>query len=171
PYQYPSLRDTPQASLMPLDAVPQRSTAAYGKWSSDRVASRSVLPADSSAAPSNPLPATLSPVRCRCPRNIRSAASGNTVLAPDWAAPSSPRRSAHIAAPRTRQSRSPPATGSTARRKDAPPSAATPCARSTVPLVVAAALFDPFPCADSTNQRCGSHNLFSQGTQTFTTDC
>src|SRR5207245_6115924 len=54
-------------------------------------------------------------------------------------------------------SRAPPATGSTARRKDAPSSAANPCARSKIPLVVAAALFAPFPCAHSTNQGCGSH--------------
>src|SRR6266446_4920060 len=93
---------------------------------------------------------------------FRSAAYGNTAPAPDWAAPSSRRRSAYIAAPRSRQSRAPPATRSTARRKDAPPSAANLCAQSKVPLVVAASLFGPFPCAHSTNQRCGSHNLFSQ---------
>src|ERR1039458_411195 len=79
---------------------------------------------------------------------------------PDWAAPSAPHRSAHMAAPPRRQNHAPPATGSAVHRKNAARSVATPCARSKAPLVVAAVLFVPSPCVHSTDQRCGSHNLF-----------
>src|ERR1019366_9501710 len=151
---------TPAPSGTLLDAFPHRSAAASARWSSDPAASRSVPPPENCAAPANPPPSKQSRVRCRCPRNTQSAASGNTAPAPAKAAPSAPHRSARIAARPMRQSRAPPALGSAARRTDAPPSVANPCARSKAPLVVAAALFGPSPCAHSTNQRCGSHNLF-----------
>ncbi|SRR5258708_5547032 len=61
---------------------------------------------------------------------------------------------------KTRQTRAPPALGSDARRKGAPPSAVTPCARSTRALVVPASLSTHGPCAHSTDDFCGSHHPF-----------
>src|SRR5207248_8526377 len=83
---------------------------------------------------------------------------GSTAPAPDSAAPFAPRRTGCTAVPPIRQSCALPAVGSAVRKTDALPSAASLSVRSKSPLVVAASLFGPLPCAQSTAHCCESLN-------------
>src|SRR5205823_915607 len=84
--------------------------------------------------------------------------NGSTAPAPDSAAPFVPRRTGCTAVPPIRQSCALPAVGSAVRKTDALPSAASLSVRSKSPLVVAASLFGPLPCAQSTAHCCESLN-------------
>ena len=113
-------------SRTPSRAPRAADASACATATNDREPSRRSTAAGNRAARTSPRNATRCPARCRCPRNSRSCACGNTVPAEATARPSAARSTACTPLQRTRRIRLPEAGPATDRRTRAPASAASP---------------------------------------------
>jgi hypothetical protein len=139
-----------------------RSSDGSARSSSGPAFARSVQSTETVAVPANPPLATRSHAHHRSPRNTPPVAPESKSQAVARVVPVAHDRRAQIIPPQTRRTWRPPANRSTAYRKDVPAPPPTPCARSRCLLVSPRHSDCSSPCANSTNDRCGSHHLLLQ---------